>query len=119
MRLTRTAPLAALVITGALASPAGATVAQDLRSPDAANPPQTQVQPRTDLRSPDTVDATQGRSPRTVVAPPVVQVTSNPVHADGFDWGDAGIGAAGALGLIAISLGATVTLRHRHPAAAS
>lgn len=39
---------------------------------------------------------------------PVVHVTSN-----AFDWGDAGIGAAGGLGLSMIALGGGLVLAHR------
>jgi hypothetical protein len=114
MRLTRTAPIAAVLVFGALAAPAGAVPA-DLRSPDAANPPEFRTTyepaPAGDVRSPDVVDAGQGRTPSTVPAP-VVQITGSS-RPDGFDWADAGIGAAGALGLIAISVGGTMTLRRR------
>jgi hypothetical protein len=33
---------------------------------------------------------------------------------DGFDWGDAGVGAAGTLALVAIAGGAAVVTRHRN-----
>jgi hypothetical protein len=33
--------------------------------------------------------------------------------ADGFDWGDAGIGAAGMFAVVAIAAGATVAVGHR------
>ena len=36
-----------------------------------------------------------------------------PVIADGFDWGDAGIGAAGMFAAVAIAAGATVAAGHR------
>jgi hypothetical protein len=39
----------------------------------------------------------------------VVQVGAD----DGFDWGDAGIGAGGLLALAAIASGAVVAIRHR------
>ena len=39
----------------------------------------------------------------------VVQVDAD----DGFDWGDAGIGASGLLALAAIVSGALVAIRHR------
>ena len=35
------------------------------------------------------------------------------VAGDGFDWGDAGIGAAGMLALAAIGGGAAIAVRHR------
>jgi hypothetical protein len=39
----------------------------------------------------------------------IVQVSAN----DGFDWGDAGIGATGVLALVAIASGALVVARRR------
>jgi hypothetical protein len=36
-----------------------------------------------------------------------------PVVSDGFDWGDAGIGATAILALAAIGAGATVAIGHR------
>jgi len=83
----------------------------DLRSPDARNP-----SPAVDLRSPDAVDAAQhpvatlqpGHA--TVLQPQqsVVQVPAN-----GFNWGDAGIGAAGMLALIALAGGTLMIASHR------
>ena len=35
------------------------------------------------------------------------------VSGDGFDWGDAGIGATAVLALAAITAGALITVRHR------
>jgi hypothetical protein len=34
------------------------------------------------------------------------------VQPSGFDWGDAGVGAAGALGLLALAGGAVIVTRH-------
>jgi hypothetical protein len=74
---------------------------QDLRSPDARDAgriPNDQV--TQDLRSPDARDA--GRTP--VESPaPVVEIREVP--GNGFDWGDAGIGAAGTLALFSIAAG--------------
>jgi hypothetical protein len=73
---------------------------QDLRSPDARDAgqaPHTQV--TQDLRSPDARDA--GRPIQ--VPTPVVEIRAAP--GSGFDWGDAGIGAAGALALLSIAGG--------------
>ena len=36
-----------------------------------------------------------------------------PLASDGFDWGDAGIGAAGVFAVLAIGAGATVAVGHR------
>ena len=39
-------------------------------------------------------------------------------EADGFDWGDAGIGAAGAVAIVLVGVGSALTLRrNRHGAA--
>ena len=38
---------------------------------------------------------------------------AGPVASDGFDWGDAGIGAAGVFAVLAIAAGATVAVGHR------
>jgi hypothetical protein len=88
-----------------------AEVAQDLRSPDArdaavqaAETPQVAQ----DLRSPDARDA--GRISPTVQTP-VVEVREVP--ANGFDWGDAGIGAAGILAMLSIAAGFTLLLGSR------
>jgi hypothetical protein len=120
-----TGPLAVTVALAALAVPAavGAQTTKDysknaangeyvtpaadldLRSPDARDVP---AGSRTDLRSPDAREMADGRS-RDEVNPPIVAGA----RADGFDWGDAGIGAAGAVGLLAISLASAMTLRLR------
>jgi opacity protein-like surface antigen len=50
----------------------------------------------------------------TATAPPPIQV----VHVSapsGFDWGDAGIGAAGGLALSMLGLGAALTITQRRP----
>jgi hypothetical protein len=87
-----TAPLATIASVAALAAPA------------AAQSPATGGQ---DLRSPDAIDAARTHT----TAPPRVEF----VPAQGFDWGDAAIGAAGATGLLAISAAGAMTLRRRRP----
>ena len=80
----------------ALAIPAAAGAQQDLRSPDARDAARPIVQNGQDLRSPDARDAAR------LVAPteaPVPAVPLDPAP-DGFGWGDAGIGAAGTLGIV-------------------
>jgi hypothetical protein len=85
----------------------------DLRSPDARDAgrtPDTRV--TQDLRSPDARDA--GRPP-VQVPTPIVEIREVP--SSGFDWGDAGIGAAGILALLSIAGGLTLmvtTRRRRH-----
>jgi hypothetical protein len=74
---------------------------QDLRSPDARDARQAPDTAATrDLRSPDARDA--GRPP-VQVATPVVEIREVP--GSGFDWGDAGIGAAGMVALFSIAAG--------------
>ena len=82
---------------------------QDLRSPDARDAKSEPVaQVAQDLRSPDARDA--GRTP-VEVPTPVVEVREVP--SGGFDWGDAGIGAAGILALLSIAGGLTLMATSR------
>ena len=46
-------------------------------------------------------------------APTIVPVASTSVRADGFDWADAGIGAAGAFGLGLLLVGSSVLVLRR------
>jgi hypothetical protein len=83
----------------------------DLRSPDARNP-----SPAVDLRSPDAVDAAQHRvatlQPGHATAlQPQQSFVQGP--ANRFNWGDAGIGAAGMLALIALAGGTLMIASHR------
>jgi hypothetical protein len=144
-RTTRIATSAATVV--ALAAPSAALAQQDLRSPDAQDVVASDVRP-TDLRSPDAQDAvasdvraTDLRSPdvkdavaadvqsidlrspdardvpsqRTIVTPaPATQPAG-----DGLEWADAGIGAAGMLGLILAGAGGAVLVRRHHRGAAA
>src|SRR3954447_27080164 len=76
-----------------------------------------QPQPAQDLRSPDTRDAaliSQGlMEPPTTNVVRVDRLASVPAPADGFDWLDAAIGAAGALGLALLAAGGTLAVRRR------
>jgi hypothetical protein len=120
MRSTQLITTAALV--AACAAPASAAAqGQDLRSPDTRDAAAAaQAQDYQDLRSPDARDA--GRTPETGVAQdlrspdardagrtpvevptPIVEIREVP--GSGFDWGDAGIGAAGMLALFSIAAG--------------
>jgi hypothetical protein len=90
--------------------------AQDLRSPDAADaaahrglyePDRGPYVLDRDYGSPDAVDAARDLPPVQIPAP-VVQVRELP--ASGFDWGDAGIGAAGMLALFSIAAGSMLLL---------
>jgi hypothetical protein len=111
---------------------------QDLRSPDAkdaAREAGTAPEPVQDLRSPDATDAAAHRGlyepeggpyvldrgygspdavdaardlPPVQIPAPVVQVRELP--SSGFNWGDAGIGAAGMLALFSIAAGSMLLL---------
>jgi len=88
-------------------------VAQDLRSPDARDAAHAaKVEIAQDLRSPDARDAGLPEAPT-----PDTVVEIREVPGNGFDWGDAGIGAAGILALLSIAGGVTLmvsTRRRRH-----
>jgi hypothetical protein len=91
---------------------------QDLRMPDtidAANGPSSKPQPATaaqDFRMPDTRDLALGRG--TSTAPDVLVVSAaGPVPESGVNWTGVGIGAAGAIGLVLISLGGAVLVARR------
>jgi hypothetical protein len=112
-RLTRSAALG--LALAALAAPtAGAQ--QDLRSPDARDAAQAaearQDQPAQDLRSPDARDAGEGRGTFNAPEVTVVKVTDPSPASGGLDWGDAGIGAGGLLGLILLGLGGALAVVH-------
>src|SRR4051812_13382293 len=83
----------------------------DLRSSDARNP-----SPAIDLRSPDAIDAAQhqvatyqpGHATALQPQQSIVEVATS-----GFNWGDAGIGAAGMLAVIALAAGTLMIASHR------
>ena len=86
----------------------------DLRSPDARDAGLSVqrgsgVVPGPDLRTPDARDAglTASSTPG-----------ASRVDADGFDLGDAAVGAAGTLGVIAIATGGAFTISRRRRGAA-
>jgi hypothetical protein len=119
---------------------AATETSQDLRSPDArdaARQAGAVSETSQDLRSPDAHDAAANRGlyefergpyvlergygspdavdvardlPPVQIPAPVVAVTDSP---SGFDWGDAGIGAAGTLGLFSIAAGLALMLTAR------
>jgi hypothetical protein len=105
-----------LVVAGVLGACACAvpvaSAQQDFRSPDArdASPVSPPIV-AADVRSPDARDAAANPGLRSYRTPVVVETRSS----SGFDWGDAGIGAGGMLGLVAIAAGGTfVVTRRRH-----
>jgi uncharacterized iron-regulated membrane protein len=102
-------------ITGAARVPAAG---QDLRSPDARDAATRAAQVPAagqDLRSPDARDAATNPRSTTIRAEPITRIVK--ITSDQFEWGDAAIGAAGALTLMLVLAGATVAwTRHRHAA---
>jgi hypothetical protein len=103
---------AAAAITLALPASAAAQEYQDLRGErarDAALQPELRTQ---DLRMPDRrVPDTGVRVPPVQPAPAEVRVVE--VATDGFDWGDAGIGAAGGLAILSLAGGMVLIATHR------
>jgi hypothetical protein len=116
-RMARSAALA-LALCALAAPTAGAQ--QDLRSPDARDAALAaeaqRGQPSQDLRSPDARDAADGRGTFNAPEVTVVKVTKESPASGGFDWGDAGIGAGGLLGLVLLGLGGTFMVLHRRQA---
>jgi hypothetical protein len=102
--IRRSHMLTTAALLAVCAAPAYAN--QDLRSPDARDAARASAETSyQDLRSPDARDAGQ-ESPTVQVPEPVVEIRESP--GSGFDWGDAGIGAAGLLALLSIAGGVTL-----------
>ena len=115
---------ATTVLIASIAMPATAAAqGQDLRSPDRQFPSATAHMQ--DLRNADRRAAAPAsaqdlrnvdrRSPATVDPAPAGAsvVTAIEVPGDGFDWGDAGIGAAGGIAILAILFGTMMAVTHR------
>jgi hypothetical protein len=109
--------------TSSLAGTTSAAPRQDLRSADARDAAQTAYgrhgQPQQDLRSPDTRDYADGRGTFNAPEVTVVRETEPAPPSAGIDWGDAGIGAGGMLGLILLALGSSLAVVHRRQSAAA
>jgi hypothetical protein len=82
----------------ALAAPAAGAQQED-------HPPQ-------DLRSPDARDAGEHRGDVSAPEVTVVKVPQASPANEGLDWGDAGIGAGGLLGLMLLGLGGALAVVH-------
>ena len=107
----RISSLAAMVVLAcAVAQPTAFADGTDLRTPDSRDAHRFVVvapSPAVDLRSPDAADLASGRG---TGGQPVVTIAS---PQGGFDWGDAGIGAGGALALVLLGLGVVLMTSHR------
>jgi hypothetical protein len=93
----------AIAVTVAL-TPAAALAQQDLRMPDTKDAA-AQAEQRQDLRMPDTRDWADGRGTDTAPIVEFVEVS----RPSGFDWEDAGLGAAAGVGLVLIGAGTAMT----------
>ena len=96
------------------ATSAASSASVDLRSPDARDAASgvTASVAGDDLRSPDTRDFAAGIDVGGVSVPqPAVHVVA--VHHNDFSWGDAGIGAGGAITLMLLITGGVVLATHR------
>jgi hypothetical protein len=103
----------ALGLVLAALAPASALAGNDLRSPDARDPFLAPAAAKPDLRSPDARDAAAGRSAAGSPSVLVVRVPQHRATAGGMDWGDAVIGAGGAVAVLALTGGATLALQRR------
>jgi hypothetical protein len=77
---------------------------QDLRSADAREAARQAELPQ-DLRLPDTRDGAEGRGLETAPIVEFVEVAET----NGFDWADAGLGAAAGIGLVLVGVGGAMT----------
>ena len=93
--------MATLVVAAAVAAPASAYESVNAASHPASNPASS-----ADFSTPNAILGSSN------VGEPVVE-TSVSSSSTGFDWGDALIGAGGALGLVLLTGGAMVLVRHR------
>jgi len=105
-----------------LALPASAVAQyQDLRGEharDAARQSELRGQPRWDMRNADRRTDTGVRVPP--VQPPAPEIRLVEIESHGFDWGDAGIGAAGGLAIVMLAGGGVAAIAtHRRRSAAT
>jgi hypothetical protein len=119
MRSPRSTHAIALGLVLAALAPATALASEDLRSPDARDPFVTPAATTPDLRTPDARDAAAGRSAAGSPSVLVVRVPQHRSAARGMDWGDAVIGAGGAVAVLTLTAGGALAVqRRRHVASA-
>jgi hypothetical protein len=93
---------------------------QDLRGEharDAARQSELRDQRQWDMRNPDRRTDTGVRVPP--VQPPAPEIRVVEIESGGFDWGDAGIGAAGGLAILTLAGGMATIAAHRRRSAAT
>ena len=113
------------VLTVSIVLPATAAAqGQDLRNPDRQVPTVQQAAPGPPQRRPPRARGAragpgpaQRRPPRAgtgeIAVVDVPAVTAIELPAEGFDWGDAGIGAAGGVAVLVMLVGLTLAATHR------
>jgi hypothetical protein len=94
----------AVAIAFTVAMTPAAVAQQDLRMPDTRDAA-AKAEQRQDLRLPDTRDWAEGRGTDTAPIVEFVEVS----RPSGFDWEDAGLGAAAGVGLVLIGAGTAMT----------
>ena len=95
-------------------SDGAASATQDLRSPDARDAAlAAEASPPQDLRSPDARDAAREVAVVRIDSADASPSRSTPSVSDGFEWGDAGIGAVGMLGIVLLFGGVALRVVHR------
>jgi hypothetical protein len=119
MRSPRSTHAIALGLVLAALAPATAIASEDLRSPDARDPFVTPAAATPDLRSPDARDAAAGRSAAGSPSVLVVRVSQHRSAAGGMDWGDAVIGAGGAVAVLALTAGGALAVQRRRQVASA
>jgi hypothetical protein len=102
-------------------SDGAASATQDLRSPDARDAAlAAEASPPQDLRSPDARDAAREVAVVRIDSADAAPSRSAASVSDGFEWGDAGIGAAVMLALVGVASGTLLLVgrsRQRTPTA--
>ena len=90
----------------------------DVRTPDTVSASESSTaEPVVDMRTPDARDHGEGRGTFSAPEVTVVKLVDPAATGSGFDWGDAGIGAGGLVGLVLLALGGVTAVAHRkaHP----
>jgi hypothetical protein len=109
----------AAVVLALLAFPGSALAVSDLRADQNVRGGSLGVAPPilpalhakgTDVAAPDQQASTRSTAPVIDYTPPAIDSAADD---GGFDWADAGIGAAATAALVAMSLAGAVTLRRR------
>ena len=117
--LRRNHLIATAALVAVCAMPGAAAAQQDLRPPDVKDAAAHRgvyeqdkgpYELNRNYGSPDAADAARDLPPLQLPTP-VVEVKTSP--SGGFDWGDAGIGAAGMLALFSIAAGSMLLLTAR------